>query len=159
MSHAAGAHYVSPQGGKLGAKVAHTPGAAGGGHAGKLLKVGSSGSAVEKLQRDLINQGFTPGPIDGFFGELTRMAVLDFQRAKGLQADGIVGPKTQAALDLKPTGPSERQRDASAKTGPLLQMGEVGPYVAELQRMLAERGFDPGPIDGQFGAGTRKAVI
>lgn len=51
-----------------------------------------------KIQRRLQKLGFNPGPIDGIRGRLTVAAVKRFQESKGLVADGIVGPKTSAAL-------------------------------------------------------------
>ena len=42
---------------------------------------------------------------------------------------------------------------------PLLSQGSRGPYVRELQTLLRDRGFDPGPIDGIFGSRTRSAVV
>ena len=59
-----------------------------------LLRVGSRGATVGKLQRAL---GAEP---DGEFGVRTRQAVVDFQRANGLDPDGMAGPKTLAKLDL-----------------------------------------------------------
>ncbi|HEY9599168.1 MAG TPA: peptidoglycan-binding domain-containing protein, partial [Cyanophyceae cyanobacterium] len=80
-----------------------------------LLKVGSSGSGVVKLQQALIDAGF-PLPkygADGQFGAETKAAVKDFQTASGFagkDVDGIVGPKTMGALDARfastPTPPS-----------------------------------------------------
>jgi putative chitinase len=43
--------------------------------------------------------GFDPKGVDGNFGPGTRNAVIAFQQSKGLQADGIAGPATLAALD------------------------------------------------------------
>ena len=42
---------------------------------------------------------------------------------------------------------------------PLLSQGSRGPDVRELQTLLRNRGFDPGPIDGIFGTRTRSAVV
>lgn len=42
---------------------------------------------------------------------------------------------------------------------PLLSQGSRGAYVRELQNLLRDKGFDPGPIDGIFGTRTRSAVI
>lgn len=51
-----------------------------------------------RVQARLHKLGFNPGPIDGLRGRLTITAVRRFQQASGLVADGIVGPKTLAAL-------------------------------------------------------------
>lgn len=53
---------------------------------------------VLDVQNALIAAGFNPGSPDGVMGPRTRAAILAFQRAKGLEVDGIVGPVTSAAL-------------------------------------------------------------
>lgn len=67
---------------------------------GQILKLGSMGSRVIKLQQSLKGKGFNPGPIDGIFGDGTRSALIKFQKSVGLEADGIAGPKTFANLNL-----------------------------------------------------------
>ena len=64
----------------------------------KLLKTGSRGPLVELLQTALSRAGYDPGKIDGVFGARTREAVIAFQNAGGLAADGVVGPLTHQAL-------------------------------------------------------------
>src|SRR6267154_5940631 len=64
-----------------------------------VLKQGSSGPDVTSLQQRLKDLGFDPNGVDGNFGPGTRNAVIAFQQSKGLQADGIAGPATLAALD------------------------------------------------------------
>jgi len=64
------------------------------------LKQGSSGPDVTNLQQKLKDLGFDPNGVDGNFGPGTRDAVIAFQQSKGLQADGITGPETLAALQL-----------------------------------------------------------
>jgi len=62
------------------------------------LRERMKGEAVRNLQADLVALGFDPGAVDGRFGPKTVAAVKTFQVAHGLTADGIVGPKTHAAI-------------------------------------------------------------
>lgn len=59
-----------------------------------IFKSGSRGEDVKKIQDMLTRFGFSPGPIDGVFGNATRRAVIAFQTDYSLNADGIVGPET-----------------------------------------------------------------
>lgn len=51
------------------------------------------------IQKALKNAGFYSGAIDGKVGPRTKNAILEFQKAKGLKADGKVGPKTWVELE------------------------------------------------------------
>jgi lysozyme len=62
-----------------------------------ILKRGAKGNAVKRLQKALVAAGQATG-VDGDFGPGTDSAVRAFQAAHGLQADGVVGPATWAAL-------------------------------------------------------------
>jgi peptidoglycan hydrolase-like protein with peptidoglycan-binding domain len=74
------------------------------------IESGSTGTWVKTLQTDLNtdynNHSFPNAPFnfspplmtDGIFGPMTTVAVKDYQSAKGLGVDGIVGPKTWHAL-------------------------------------------------------------
>lgn len=65
-----------------------------------LLRKGSTGSEVRKVQEELKRRGFYTGLVDGVFGSLTESAVREFQRRNGLVVDGIVGNTTLSALSL-----------------------------------------------------------
>ena len=63
-----------------------------------LLTRGERGAPVIQLQERLAQLGHYTGKVDGIFGYGTEAAVLALQRAAGLKADGVVGPKTEATL-------------------------------------------------------------
>lgn len=56
------------------------------------------GDDVADLQRRLSAFGFDPGGVDGIFGDLTAMALADFQHNIGITSDGLCGPRTLAEL-------------------------------------------------------------
>lgn len=62
------------------------------------LRQGSRGTQVVQLQQQLTELGYDVGKVDGLFGPATRHAVIAFQKVNGLARDGIVGPRTRAAL-------------------------------------------------------------
>lgn len=74
-----------------------------------LLKTGTSSSSntltsrgisnsLKDIQSVLKNLGFYKGKVDGISGSLTKSAIKNFQKSKGLTVDGIVGPKTIRSL-------------------------------------------------------------
>lgn len=72
--------------------------AAVGGEVGEpMLRVTDRGPAVRRLQERL-NAAGREVVVDGIFGQQVLAAVKAFQKAAGLTADGIVGPRTWAAL-------------------------------------------------------------
>ena len=68
---------------------------------GEILKKGSRGPAVQELQRKLTSLGYNTKGTDGIFGANTDQAVRQFQKARGLKVDGIVGPSTKKVLEIK----------------------------------------------------------
>lgn len=113
------------------------------------LKVGSKGTAVYELQKNLTRLGYSTNGTDGIFGNDTKNAVVAFQKAYGLTADGIVGAGTQSAI--------AKAIDYHNKG--ILTVGSRGARVTELQKNLTKLGYNTNGTDGIFGAGTQKAVI
>jgi peptidoglycan hydrolase-like protein with peptidoglycan-binding domain len=113
------------------------------------LKQGLCGPEVEYLQRQLEAAGFFEGPVGCMFDARTKAAVMAFQRARGLEVNGIVGPRTWAALDAR--------RGTGLR--PVLKRGDCEPAVLVLQKVLAAHGFEPGSQEGLFCAKTERAVL
>jgi N-acetylmuramoyl-L-alanine amidase len=119
----------------------------------RLYRLGDEGVAVRDIQERLDALGFASDPDHrSLFGDGTVKAVREFQKARGLGVDGIVGPDTWRTL-----------YEAGYRLGdrllflrrPMLR----GEDVAELQSRLSSLGFDPGKVDGIFGPLTEKAIL
>ena len=139
------------------------------------LKLGSSGSDVRTVQSRLKTLGYYTGSVDGDFGEGTQQAVILFQRANSLEADGKVGAATLAKLNSssavtykqayatatpKPTPkPTATPRPTSTpRTDIYLEPGSTGDNVKKLQNRLIELGYLTGTADGVYGGATEAAV-
>lgn len=70
----------------------------------RTLVEGHTGNDVAEVQARLQELGFYQGPVDGRFGPRTHQAVLQFQRARGLQPTGIIRWDTYRALGLTGDG-------------------------------------------------------
>lgn len=71
------------------------------------------GPAVVSLQQALNAKHIDSGPVDGEFGPMTLSAVCALQMLEGLEVDGVVGPKTAAALGLTfPITPTTEDQQA-----------------------------------------------
>jgi peptidoglycan hydrolase-like protein with peptidoglycan-binding domain len=112
-----------------------------------LLLMWSRGPDVADWQRSLNEVRDDDIAVDGIFGPQTAGATREFQRAAGIQVDGIVGPQTRAAM-----------RGGAAPTGDVLNRGDTGPAVRDLQAQLRGLKYWVGPVDGIFGTLTHQAV-
>lgn len=63
------------------------------------LSVGSKGPEVMALQELLLKLGHLKGSATGYFGNLTRIALMAYQRANGLAQVGSTGPKTRIFIN------------------------------------------------------------
>jgi peptidoglycan hydrolase-like protein with peptidoglycan-binding domain len=95
-------------------------------------------STMYVVQADLTALGYFDGVIDGIAGEITTAAIASFQSDVGIEADGEFGPLTDGEMY------------------PLLQKDPD--YVEGVQEALTELELYTGPIDGDYGPGTRAAV-
>ncbi len=117
------------------------------------LTLGSRSPAVSQLQQDLTGLGFDTHGVDGWFGPKTYDAVVSFQESQGLKTDGVVGPKTKAALNdalIKVIGAYGTED---------LTLGSRSPAVSQLQQDLTGLGFNTHGVDGWFGPQTYDAVV
>lgn len=114
-----------------------------------VLQKGSRGDEVKELQQNLTTLGYDTKGTDGIFGSDTEAAVIAFQKAYSLSADGKAGPATQSAI--------AKALDYHNKG--ILTVGSRGTKVSELQRNLTKLGYDTKGTDGIFGSNTKSAVV
>ena len=105
--------------------------------------------AVAALQIALHARRLYQGPVDGVHGAQTASAVRRFQRRRHLPVDGVVSPRTRAAL-----GRLGRPALGTRILGPRA----VGWDVSALQFLLAWHGFPSGVFDGRLGRHTEAAI-
>jgi len=117
----------------------------------RLYHSGDSGEPVRDIQRRLTGLGIHTD-VDGSYGADTVAAVQALQEARGLPADGIVGPETWRTL----VDAGFRLGDRMLyRRSPMMR----GDDVSRLQQSLGSLGFDAGKIDGLFGPDTLRAVL
>ena len=97
------------------------------------------GPSVLKLQVLLDRAGFSPGQIDGRWGDNTELAVAWLQRAEGLKATGIVDEATARALGRRAGSPAElvvaRRLTDEDVAGPFVTIPDDVYERAELDRL------------------------
>ncbi|MEI6331403.1 MAG: peptidoglycan-binding protein [Pseudanabaena sp.] len=121
--------------------------------------------SVMALQDLLAKRGFYNGVVDGIKGTRTSGAIIAAQKAYGLTPDGIAGAQTLAALEkdavkvaiAKSSSSPSNNPSANQTTRPAASVNDDG--VANLQNLLADRGFYKGPVTGVLGTRTKEAII
>lgn len=118
------------------------------------LRYGSEGNEVTTLQNRLIALGYLAGSADGKFGRDTKSAVIAFQKANGLSADGVVGTDTSAKLY------ASNVVSNTVSSTQTLRVGAVSDAVRDMQNRLITLGYlENGEADGKFGVKTSLALI
>ena len=147
---------------------------------GSPLRVGSSGTSVAILQRQLNRIAkdypfFGTTDIDGVYGASTAEIVRRFQRQFNLTADGVVGRATWYKISyiyvsVKDLAELTSEGETSlgglsggAWPGTVLRQGSTGAAVEQVQFWLSELSeFDDSlldvTVDGVYGSGTAAAV-
>lgn len=135
---------------------------------GTVLRQGSRGSAVERVQFWLntiaqYDDNIPTLTVDGIFGTGTTAAVRAFQRRHGLTVDGVVGKTTWDAIYREYRSIQSDNGTPNAYPGTPLRPGDRGQNVRLVQfwlkiaRSVYSALNDVG-VDGIFGPSTTAAV-
>jgi len=117
-------------------------------------------ATVESVQRELAASGLYSGKVDGVSGQRTKIAIVAYQRANGLDETGLASPelvehirytrRITEAVNMTDATPAQPQHLAPLKPVDTVTRVQVG---------LAELGYEPGAINGQLGQQTRNAIL
>lgn len=126
------------------------------------LHKGDEGSDVKELQNILLSLGYRLPKYgaDGEYGAETISAVKAFQKAMGLEIDGICGQKTWAALEIAKNSAKPAVRLLLQDIERTLRIGCTGNDVMVLQTALIYLGYNLPKYgaDGEYGSETVEAV-
>lgn len=126
-----------------------------------LRRGAPTSDAVRELQDLLRDAGFDPGPTDGNFGSGTEEAVKAFQRARGLDDDGVAGRDTWAALDGRaaptPLNNVEADHSGAEHPDPVGQIEAWG-YEDGVRGFQESFAWHDIAVDGDAGQETARAV-
>lgn len=156
---------------EIGRDIEVTPAAQAGNNTGTIaiclhgLKVENFTQAQFNTLKTLCDQ------INGAYGgkvtfhghcEVARKAcpVFDYRKVLGLDAKGKLPVRpTAATIEVPHVAGIEHLEEPDVRGPSLLQFGDKGGGVEELQKRLAILGYFPGKIDGDFGGKTRASVL
>ncbi len=106
-------------------------------------------SQIKIVQQRLKDWGYYNGPITGYYGELTKAAVIRFQKKHGLNAQGYLGPLTLEKIGIN-TGSSNTSDGRTTYDSAT---------ISKVQQRLKDWGYYSGPVTGYYGDLTKAAVI
>ncbi len=98
-----------------------------------ISQVGSRGKEVKAIQEKLKERGLFKSDITGYYGEITRRAVVAFQKQQGISQTGIAGPLTLKALGISiGSVPAATQANVSLLARIISAEARGEPYVGQV---------------------------
>lgn len=121
-------------------------------------EMGESQLVVRAVQRELAARGYDVGHVDGQLSEMTRAAIAAFQRKEGLATTGLPSDDLLRQILLGDSvSPSAVTGSVAASDSITVNAAEYDTVIG-VQRVLAELGYTPGPVDGAWGESTAGAI-
>jgi peptidoglycan hydrolase-like protein with peptidoglycan-binding domain len=123
------------------------------------MRPGDTGWRVRVLQSRLHQLGLHSEVVTNRFDAETRAGVATFQRRRGWTADGVVDERTWAKIVARTTEPtSDALHNVYQPGRPLLQRGDTGMWVRQLQARLKQVRWYDGKVTGRYSGATVEAV-
>lgn len=129
-----------------------------------ILKKGSNGAGVRKVQEALKTSSLFQGAVDGVYGSDTEAAVKSFQSRTGLSVDGMVGPGTWGKLfPSEPSSSPQIEGGVASRCLALtgtFETGQLAPgCFAAIAGNFDGQGISFGALQWNFGQGTLQTLL
>jgi peptidoglycan hydrolase-like protein with peptidoglycan-binding domain len=110
---------------------------------------------IAEIQRELTRHGFYGGPADGVYGPKTDAAIRDFEQQAGLRPsaepnDLLLASIARSAIQAQPV--------AIQRNDPIAALLAPNPRIVAVQRALTDFGYGPVHPTGLYDTGTRSAI-
>jgi len=110
---------------------------------------------VAEIQRELTRHGFYDGAADGVYGPKTDAAIRDFEQAAGLRPsaepnDMLLASIARSAIKAQPV--------AIQRNDPIAALLAPTPRIVAVQRALTDFGYGPLKPTGLYDTETRSAI-
>jgi peptidoglycan hydrolase-like protein with peptidoglycan-binding domain len=119
---------------------------------------GESQLVVRAVQRELAVRGYDVGQVDGALSDKTRAAISAYQSKQGLAVTGVPSDDLLRQILLGDSVESAAATGSVAESDDSTANATETATVKRVQRVLADLGYAPGPIDGAWGENTARAV-
>ncbi|PGP12006.1 peptidase [Bacillus cereus] len=126
-----------------------------GDYGNRFMQQGMQGNDISKIQQDLKRLSYFNTNTTGYYGSVTKQAVLDFQRSHGVPDTGNVGNLTKNALASEIT----KIEGSTSNGNGLLKQGTSNNEVKQLQDNLRKLNYFHVNSTGYFGSITKSSVI
>jgi peptidoglycan hydrolase-like protein with peptidoglycan-binding domain len=127
-----------------------------------LPRQGAPQQLVTAIQRELAARGYGSGSANGKLSDETRKAIAAFEKDHGLPITGAPSDELLRRILLGeavvPGGSTGSVTAAAAPQAKPNAMANDDATVKQVQQILADLGYAPGPVDGNMGDETGRAV-
>ncbi len=123
------------------------------------MRLGDTGWRVRELQSRLHQLDLHSEVVTSRFDAETRAGVVTFERRRGWRADGVVDERTWTRIVARTTEPTaEALHNVYTPGPPLLERGDTGMWVRQVQARLKQVRWYDGKVTGRYGGTTVEAV-
>lgn len=112
----------------------------------------ASAETLRAIQRELNERGFGPVAGDGVMRPVTRAAIMSYEHDNRMP---LTGEATEALLTHLVLGGSATSEASGAGQ---VRSPHAEAMIKQVQRLLSDSGYRPGPIDGRLHADTTSAI-